>query len=60
MGQALEKVLNETTHPEVEAAIEELNTMRAVQAHLLTHYVAIRRHNESLHDALHHLLPRDI
>lgn len=52
MGRALDRVLDETKHPELEEAIEELNQMRALQAHLVTHYVAVRRQNEMLHKAL--------
>jgi len=52
VGRALDRVLDETKHPAVEEAIEELNQMRAVQAHLLTHYAAVRRQNDALHSAL--------
>jgi hypothetical protein len=33
----IELVLNETDSPHVEQAIEELNRLRAVQCHLVTH-----------------------
>lgn len=49
---ALEVVLNESNHPNADLAIHELNQLRAVQAHLVTHYVAVRRQNETLHKAL--------
>lgn len=51
-GSALDSVLAASDHPEVEKAVEELNQLRAVQAHLVTHFVAVRRQNDVLHSAL--------
>lgn len=53
---ALEAVLNESNHPEVDMAIHELNQLRALQEHLVTHYVAVRRQNEALQQAMETLL----
>lgn len=49
---ALEAVLNGSDHPDVDLAIHELNQLRAVQAHLVTHYVAVRRQNDALQQAM--------
>lgn len=33
----IEMILNDTEHPHAEQAIDELNRLRAVQCHLMTH-----------------------
>lgn len=43
----IETILNHSTHPQADQAIEELNRLRDVQCHLLTHYVAVQRQTQA-------------
>lgn len=43
----IEAILNHSNHPNTDKAIEELNRMRAVQCHLVTHLMAVQRQTQA-------------
>jgi len=52
----LDSILNQSDHPQVAQAIEELNRLRDVQSHLFTHFVAVQKQNQAGVSALTGLL----
>lgn len=43
----IESILNDSDHPQAAKAIEELNRLRDVQCHLVTHFVAVQRQTQA-------------
>jgi len=58
----IEAVLNASTHPDADKAIEELRRLRAVQSHLMTHFAAVQRQTQAsgagLRDVVGDVQPR--
>lgn len=52
----IEWILQNTDDPKADQAIAELNKLRDVHCHLLTHYVAVKRQTDSSASGLKSLL----